>query len=459
MKKALTGPVVRAATKWLKSEVLRSGTDTAAGGAVLVYRMVAKFPMTAEQYWQVADESMSLMPSAYLQPWLSSEIWEALSDWDGSGKGLLRLSYGATSYWANVSAPTSSREYMLRELRAQMSMITPSLTWTPTALKEWVSNSENPLAKWSARDIKALPKDSHADLLLAYLNRSGDHGHFSVDAVRLLIGTRRWSADQIQGSIDSYMRGASGNVLAVQATLVMDAWLDTLEWSPENTEANAVKIYAFLKNQKLPVWESYLPRIGKGLACLADNPSELHRIVTLIRNDSGVTIAASKLVAIMLASVNARLPDSLVQLAIIDGGLLLVLENKNYTVVQRLNWLKVNADYILREGAVLPHMALIEIPMREAIALLCFMEANKGVQLPSYWHSAGLVMASVAEKEFLAMHAPGIADRIDIVQTLGLSYADAVDMLIDAGDGKLSQPMLDLPEIEAAGAPGQAISR
>jgi hypothetical protein len=458
MKKPPVDPIVRAARAWLKQEMASEGDVNAADGAVIVYRMVTKFTMTAGQYWQVADESMQLAPAALLAPWLSVQVWRSLSDWDGTGDGLARLYEGAVSFWAKDSDLISSRDYMMRELRARMSEITPRLTWGAAAFKGWLEKWEHPLAKWSAQDIRALPVEVHQDLMSAYLGRGGDHDHFDLDAVRVLIDSRQWSAENMQKSIMTFMRSSCGNPLGSQGLLIAHTWLDTLEWAPANAEAHVLDICLYLKHEALSEWENFLPRIGNGLACLADNPDELSRIVDLIP-DADPKIGAPKLMARLIASVNAQLPEHLVLKAIETGGLLAVMGNKNYPIAQKLTWLKGNTAHVFYEGDVLSHMARVDLPIKEAIALWCSMQAVKGELAPALWPGVPLFRKDVVKKEFLAMHAPNIGDRIDIVNTLGLSYAEAVDMLVDAGDGKMTQPMLCLPEIETPGESGQAILR
>jgi hypothetical protein len=448
MKKSLTDPVVRAAKKWLKLELQGLGEVGGSDGAIVVYNLVKQFHMTAAQYWQVADEGVTLMPSSYLSPWLALQVWKSLSDWDGTGSGLASLSAGATLFLGKDFASTSSRVYMLERLRAHMSEITPNLTWGETDLKEWLTNEENPLTSWTAADIKALPLRSHADLLMAYLRRPGAQGHFKEDAVRLLIDSQQWSAEQIQSSIGPYMRGSTGSGVTAQAMLVLEAWLGTLEWTPENAEAHALQLYEFLTNEKLPGWERLLPHVGKGLACLADNPGELQRIVNLVSNVPSTNVMASRLIAMLLASVNAALPENLVLQAITKGALMMVLENKSYTITQRLTWLKEYAGYVLAVGAVISYMERFEQPIKDAINLWCFMQAANRTIPPSVWVAAGKGASEAAKKEFMDMDAPGVADQLKLVQTLGLSYADAVDMLIDTGNGGVLQPMLDLPEID-----------
>jgi hypothetical protein len=442
-----TDPVVLAATSWIKQEVAIAKEPSPTDAAVMVYRMLAKFPMTAAQYWQTADESMPLMGSSSVDSWLSLQIWQCLSDWDGTGDGLHRLAAAANSFWAKSSAAVSSPAYMFRELRKRMSNAAPSVAWTSSAFKEWIANPENPLAQWTAQDVKALPTEMRADLLLAYLKRGGEQTYFELEAVRLLIDSRQWTAEQIQTSIVTYMSGRSGDTTSPQAMLIMDVWLDTWTWTPEEAEGNIRNMCLFLINANLHEWERFLPRIGEGLACMASNPGELYRIIDVTTSGSGVKVGPSKLLAMLIASVNAEMPEHFVVEAVRKGGMLSVLANKHYPIAQRLTWLKQYADYVLPEGDFARRRRKVGAPLRQALALWCFMAANKG-DIPSpIWRAAGLVAEGVATKRFLETYAPSIVEHIDTVNALELSYADAVDMLIDTGDGKWGQPLLDLPDL------------
>lgn len=450
MKKQPVDPVVLEAGEWLQKELEHTDAEGIADATVIVYRMVSKFPMTAAQYWQIANAGRAVMPpSAYLDPWMSAQVWMALSDWDGSGDGLHRLDEAAAAFWTKDLEPSANPEYMMSTLRKGMITMSTRVTWTAAAFKKWLANHEHELAQWTAKSVMALSTDTHADLLNAYLHRGGEHTNFELEAVRLLLESKRWRA----GSITAYMARKSRSMLCQQTLLVIGAWLDTLKWTPGNTKNNVAKLCSFLRDEPLQVWENFLPSIGSGLTYLDDNPLEVEKIVTTLTNAPYTKIGQPKLMALVLASINAALPERFVIEAIQTSGLLYVLENKNYPVQQRLGWLKTYEDYAMSAGNVMAHMGRMAPPLKDALALLCFLSANKRDTPAPVWRAAGLVESNVSKRDFLEVNAPSLLEKIDLVLALDLSYADAVDMVIDAGDEKLQASMLSLPELSDAVAP------
>jgi hypothetical protein len=226
--------------------------------------------------------------------------------------------------------------------------------------------------------------------------------------------------------------------------LEIDAWMGALKWTPETAESCVVDLCAYLKNKPV-VWIHFAPYISAGLRCLVDNPDELYRLALHVYNES--PNGGRKLLAMILASVDAALPERLVQEAIRTGALMSILVNKNYTIAQRLSWLKENPAYLFVQGGVGSYEASLETPIKDALMLYFFMSAAKGGISGFHWRSVGLTASEAADKQFLQTRAPGIAEQIDIVRALDLTFANAVDMLIDTCDGKWAAPVLDLPSL------------
>jgi hypothetical protein len=237
----------------------------------------------------------------------------------------------------------------------------------------------------------------------------------------------------------------------MKSHLEIDAWLDTLEWTPETAKSCVVDLCAYLKDKDAAELVRLVPRISAGLECLADNPDELYRLADYVYQASQV--GQRKILAVILASVNAALPEHHVQEAIRFGALVPILVNRSYTISQRLAWLKKHPSDVFVRGGVGVYQSALETPIKDALALWCFMEATGGGYDFFEWGSIRLPASEVATKKFLQMHAPNLVETIDIVMTLGLSYGEAVDMLIDAGDGKLKEAMLALPGLDDTQAP------
>jgi hypothetical protein len=233
----------------------------------------------------------------------------------------------------------------------------------------------------------------------------------------------------------------------MKSNLEVDTWMGALKWTPETAESCVVDLCAYLKNEHRPTWHRLAPRIGAGLTCLAGSQDELYRLAVHVQE--AAQDSTGHVLGKILAGVDAELPERYVFGAIRYGGTLAIMGNQNYSVMQRLAWLKDYAKYVLREGNMLLHMARVELPIKEALAIWCYMEAARGDLQPANWPAASLERSDVS-KEFLRLHAPSVVDQIDIVQVLGLPYAAAVDMLIDAGNGEGVAPVLDLPELNGA---------
>jgi hypothetical protein len=232
-----------------------------------------------------------------------------------------------------------------------------------------------------------------------------------------------------------------------QELLSLGEWLDALEWTPENVDANLQHLCLSLKNERQHVWKHFLPRVGEGLSCMGHDPDALYQ--TLVRATGAVHIKmeANKPLAMLLASVRAKLPDRFIRQAIGDGGLLLVLENKSYPVPKRLDWLRKYKHSVLYQGDVLMHMERTESPIKDALALWCFFEATQGNVDFNMWRVAGVTWAAASSKRFLKKYVPQIVEHLGMIQTLELSYTDLVTMLINVGDGAGAAPMLDLPDL------------
>jgi hypothetical protein len=225
----------------------------------------------------------------------------------------------------------------------------------------------------------------------------------------------------------------------------IDAWMGALEWTPKTAESRVTELCAYLKDERADVWMSVVPHISAGLECLTDNSDELHRLAAHIHDLSPP--ATRKIRAMILASVNAALPERLVQDAINAGALVHVLANKNYTLSQRLTWMKEHNNRAFSPWCLDSYESALETPLKDALALRFYIAATRSRFDMLCWGNEPLPASEVATKSFLERNAPNLVEKIDIVLTLGLSYADAFDMLIDAGDEQMSKPMLDLPQL------------
>jgi hypothetical protein len=231
----------------------------------------------------------------------------------------------------------------------------------------------------------------------------------------------------------------------------IDAWMAALEWTPETAESCITDICVYLKSEQADVWLGVVPHISAGLECLADNPDELYRLAAQIHN--AAPTSKQRILATILASVNAALPVYLVQTAVMFGALVPILANRNYTLSQRLAWIKEHTHDVLTQGGKESYKAGLETPIKDALALKFFMVATSKAYDFFLWGDVSLPASEVATMQFLEMNAPNLVGKIDLVMTLGLSYADAVDMLIDAGDGKQVKTMLDLPGLDGTQGP------
>jgi hypothetical protein len=234
----------------------------------------------------------------------------------------------------------------------------------------------------------------------------------------------------------------------MKSNLEVDTWMGALEWNPETAQSCVNALCAYLGQEPAEVWMRVVPDISAGLECLADNPQYLYRLAEQVYTVS--TYGNPKILAMILASVNAALPEYYVQEAIRLGAMVPILKNRNYTMEQRLTWLKEHAAYVFTQGGIGPHEDSLETPIKDALILYFFMSANRGRIHDERWRDVGLTEAEAAEKQFLNTRAPGIANQIELVQALGLSYAAAVDMLIGVGDGKEAAPALGLPALDGA---------
>lgn len=232
----------------------------------------------------------------------------------------------------------------------------------------------------------------------------------------------------------------------MEQQLELDAWLASLDWTPATAEVRVAEVCQQLKNAHSEVWLHRAPRIGACLGCLANNPDELYRLAVHVFDQS--PNASPKILAVILASVDATLPERLAQEAIRTGAMGIMLLNKNYTLSQRMGWLKEHSGQLFPQKVKILQDADLEAPLKDALALWFFISANKGGVSMLSWMGVDLVEVEVSKRTFLEMNAPSLLEHVDIVQALDLSFADAFDMLID--DGK----MLALPELDETPEPG-----
>lgn len=155
-----------------------------------------------------------------------------------------------------------------------------------------------------------------------------------------------------------------------------------------------------------------------------------------------------KILALILAAVNAALPEPMAQEAVRDGAMGPMLFNSNYTIAQRLLWLKARPTQVFLQKVTWGQAADLAEPLKDAVMLCFFMAANKGETSLLNWMRVGLDESVTSKREFLERNAPGLLPKIDIVHALDLSYSDAVDLLIGYGNGLRPTPPLDLPDIE-----------
>jgi hypothetical protein len=231
----------------------------------------------------------------------------------------------------------------------------------------------------------------------------------------------------------------------MEQPLDLDAWIDNLEWTPETAGARVEVICRHLKNALPSTWLHFAPRIGASLGCLADNPDELYRLAVHVYNES--PNASHKILAVILASVDATLPEHLAQEAVRTGAMGIMLTNKNYALSQRLSWLREHSDHVFPQKVKILRATDLEAPLKDALALWFFIAANKGEASMLSWMGVDLVEFEVSKREFLEMNAPSLLKHVDIVQVLGLSFADAFDMVMGAGCGEKASPMLELPDL------------
>jgi hypothetical protein len=237
-------------------------------------------------------------------------------------------------------------------------------------------------------------------------------------------------------------------------TLPIDIWTDTFAWTPDTAESCVTELCSQLKSEHLSIWYSVAPRIGAGLTCLASHPDELYRLTLHIHKESGDS--SRILLGNILAGVKAELPERLVLEALPNGGLMPILHNRNYTVTQRLSWLREHTEWIIPQGGIEAHAGDLESPIKNALVLWIFMEANKGQVIFFHWLKGGITEEFASSLKFIETHAPGIVDQIGMVQTLGLSYTEAFNMLIDVGAGKQVEAVLALPDLDDTQGPSRA---
>lgn len=218
-----------------------------------------------------------------------------------------------------------------------------------------------------------------------------------------------------------------------------------MEWTPATAAACVEKLCTYLKGEHISTWYHFSPQISEGLTCIADNPDEIYRLALHIKNATGVK--EKMLLGRILARVDAELPEHIATQAITQGAMLPLLCNKNYTVKQRLAWIREYADYIIPQGGIGRHDDL-ETPLKNALMLWFFMEANKGTVPDFVWKQAGWAESAVAKMSFLEETAPDIVERVHMAQAVGLPYKGAFDMLVDEGCAA------GLPDLDAADAPG-----
>jgi hypothetical protein len=236
----------------------------------------------------------------------------------------------------------------------------------------------------------------------------------------------------------------------MKTQMEIDSWLDALEWTPETAESCVLDIGVYLHQETVAEWLRVVPYISTGLECLADNPDKLYRLAAHLHNVAPPH-GREKILAMILASVDAALPEFLVHEAITSGALVPILANRNYTLSQRLAWIKEYQHDVLGQGGRDSWGSTLETPIKDALALWFFMAATRGGYDFFYWGKGRLSVPEVSDKQFLEMNAPNLVERIDFALTLGLSYGEAVDMLIDASEGKQAEAMLDLPALNDPG--------
>jgi hypothetical protein len=444
-------PAVKAASDWLDKELRRHARENREDRAILVYRMVCTFPLTIEQYWQVADLYRTTTNEAYLEIWLSSNVFERLTDWDGTGHSLLRLADSADALW--LRSPTSlTKSHCMDVLRRRLAPIGPSVTWDSASFKKWYASLQNPLPVWELSDVRNLSKDVHADLLQTYIQRAV-HEHFDLKVVQALVSGKRWQPEQIQSSISSYMSSSTKGKAPSQTVLVLKTWFDTLEWSLDTAPRHVSKLCELLKyDYHLKLWELIFPRLGKAMACLSDRPDVVLRLASEI-SSSVRSDGASSLKGLFLAAVDTELPEAMVLESIEHGGLLSVLANSRYSVGRRTQWLIDYKDLVLPCGDLPKYLKVLDAPLKGAVALWCFMEATSGGALRSprgnrdVWSKSGITVSATSKRQFIETHVPALLDKIDIIQTLGLSYSAVLDMYLSSEAYLGAQEILALPEM------------
>jgi hypothetical protein len=229
----------------------------------------------------------------------------------------------------------------------------------------------------------------------------------------------------------------------------IDTWIATLEWTPETAESRVAELCEYLQEESIEVWRRLVPRISAGLDCLADNPDELYRLTGNLYQ--AAPFAGRTIRARILASVNAALPEHIVVGALMFGALMPILANRNYTLSQRLAWLKEYNNDVFTIWGIESFESALETPIKDALALRFYIGATAYRNSIYDWGNERLPASAVSTRQFLEMNAPNLVGKIDLVMTLGLSYANAFDMLIDAGDGKRPETLLDLPTLNDPG--------
>lgn len=423
-----TDPTVKTALDYLQSQVETNRRAVGGDMSIRIYRMVEQVPLTIEQYWAVADIWLSWqvkLMKEQREDWLLVEAWQRLTDWTPTGTALLHLVDSAPAAFHGTGA-----DFNLGLLNTA-SWLAPAVSWSVDSLTDWMGRRGALLSVWSDEAICRLPGDLHDLLLADYLKQSYWHACLNFDEVQMLIDSGHWSAGVMQAGIEKYMNNVSRESdCTPQTHLILEAWLETLLWTPDTAGANIVAIDKTFKSAE--VWLPYIAKIGQGLKCLSGAPAELQKILSLLSRARGTN--ADLLQAQLSSAAGPVLSERDIQanLKTDPGCILMLLSNPEYSVEQRLGWLRNHSECLVaakRLAVVLPGL---ESPLREGVALACVLQATSAGANKDAWKTAGVSIANTAgQTKFLNAYAPELKSKIATVRTLDISFQDALDMYLD----------------------------
>jgi hypothetical protein len=442
--------VTKLASEWLIAEMEPHGRKNFQDEAILVYRMVSTFKLSIDQYWVIANNWLEVANTEqdtemFWRRWISTQVWQALTDWNGTGESLQTLLTTAlTALHVNENQLSPPNEHLIiTALRKSAAKLAPALSWDSLSLKAWYADTKNSFEKWTLGDIKALSKDAHGSLLEAYMLRALNHDRIELKAVQTLISGHRWSRTQLQATISKYLTRCNFAKPELQTKVIFGAWLDTLDWSSEMASKNMRQVSEMLINDyNRELWNFALPKIGKGLVSYKGDPRVLI--------DNNHVTRTGSMCGHIVASIDAVLPSELTLFAVSRGGLITILLNTRYSMATRLAFLSEHADSIVpngRAGSFLKTLKVLENPLKGAFALWCFMSANSDRYDYSYWDAAGITRSAAAKPRFLEIHAPEALKQINVVETLSLSYAAALDLYLGSLNFHGAQQSIELPEL------------